>query len=122
VVGRAIQTHLYLGLTLPNKGKALDWTIGTGAATLRDRYGADYALFIFVRDSYATAGRALFMIGAAMFGVGIPGGQQVGFASLVDLRTGQIVWFNQLASSSGDLRTAAPAQKTVDALLKGLPL
>ena len=123
VVGQAIMTHLYVSaLKLPNKGNALDWTLGPGATDMHDRYGSDYALFIFVRDSYSSAGRVAFQIGAAILGVGIPGGQQIGFASLVDLRTGNIVWFNRLLSGSGDLRTEQPAQKTVDNLIKGLPL
>jgi hypothetical protein len=123
VVGRAILTHLYIDtMKLPAKGNALDWTLGPGANGLRDRYGADYALFVYVRDSYTTAGRALVMLGAAMFGVGIQGGTQVGFASLVDLRTGNIVWFNQIANATGDLRTPKPAQDTVTDLLKGFPL
>jgi len=75
-----------------------------------------------VRDSYVSAGRAAVIGAAAIFGVGIPGGRQVGFASLVDLRTGNIVWFNRLISGTGDLRTEAPAQSTVDNLIKGLPL
>jgi len=46
----------------------------------------------------------------------------MGFASLVDLKTGNIVWFNRLFSTRGDLRTKEPAQQTIDALIKGMPL
>ena len=42
---------------------------------------------------------------------------QVAFASLVDLKTGQIVWFNTLAATSGDIRTPEGAQKMVNSLL-----
>jgi len=123
VVGQAVLTHLYIdAMKLPSKGNALDWTLGPGTNGLRDEYGADYALFVFVRDSYTSTGRAIMMLGAAMFGVGIQGGTQVGFASLVDLRTGNIVWFNRIANSTGDLRTEKPAGKTVEDLLEGLPL
>src|SRR5262249_6985315 len=90
-VGKAILTHLYTpGYELPQKGKALDWTIGPGAAVLQRNHNADYGLFIYVRDSYTTAGRALVILGAAAFGVSVDSGQQLGFASLVDLRTGNI--------------------------------
>jgi hypothetical protein len=123
VVGQAIVLHLYTpNYTLPSKGDALDWTLGPGTLEMRQRYGADYALFIYVRDSYTTTGRAVMMLGAALFGVAIPGGTQVGFASLVDLRTGNIVWFNHIVNGSGDLRSAPPAQDTMSALLKDLPL
>ena len=118
-IGQAILLHLYNPtLKLPNKGDALDWSLGPGANAIRSHYGADYALFVYVRDSYTSSGRALLILGASMFGVGVQGGQQIGFASLVDLRTGNIVWFNRLLNSSGDLRTAAPAKKTVEDLLK----
>jgi hypothetical protein len=109
-------------LNLPTKAKKFDWTLGPGVAAIRGHYHGDYALFVFVRDSYTTAGRALVMLGAAMLGVGIQGGQQIGFASLVDLHTGRIVWFNRLASSSGSLKEAKGAQTTVQNLLSGIPL
>jgi hypothetical protein len=52
----------------------------------------------------------------------VPGGQQVGFGSLVDLRTGDLLWFNRLINPAGDLRTPEPAMKAVDTLLVQLPL
>jgi hypothetical protein len=48
------------------------------------------------------------------------GGQQVAFASLVDLKTGQVVWFNTLASSVGDIRTQEGADKMVKTLLESM--
>jgi len=123
VVGRAVLLHLFVGGNeLPTKGKALDWTLGPGVQGMRTRLGADYGLFIYVRDSYTTTGRALMMLGAAILGVGITGGQQVAFASLVDLNTGNIVWFNLLQSTSGDLRTPDDSRKVIAALLKDIPL
>jgi hypothetical protein len=89
---------------------------------MRSRLGTDYGLFVYVRDSYTTAGRALVMLGAAILGVGITGGQQVAFASLVDLNTGNVVWFNLLQSSSGDLRTPEASRKVIEALFKDSPL
>jgi hypothetical protein len=122
-VGKAIMRHLFVPvLQLPNKQGALDWTLGAGTNEMRDRLGADYALFVFVRDSYSSSGRQALQILGVLAGVAVPGGAQIGFASLVDLRTGNIVWFNRLVSTSGDLRTEAPAQKTVDALLKDIPI
>jgi hypothetical protein len=123
VVGRAVLLHLFMaGNELPTKGKALDWTLGPGTQGIRGRVGADYGLFVYVRDSYTTAGRAIMMLGAAILGIGITGGQQVAFASLVDMNTGNIVWFNVLQSSSGDLRTPAASAKVVEALFKESPL
>jgi hypothetical protein len=122
-VGGAILTHLYNSqLKLPSKGDALDWTLGPGTVELRERYGADYALFVLLRDSYSTPGRQAAQVVGALLGVGISGGIQVGVASLVDLRTGNIVWFNRLISTTGDLRTEAPAQSAVNVLLTDIPL
>ena len=123
VVGQAILTHLYnSGAKLPNKVTALDWTLGRGTNEMRDRYSADYALFIFVRDSYSSPTRRAVQVLGAIGGVDFDAGVQTGFASLVDLRTGNIVWFNRLVSRFGDLRTEQPAQQTVDALIKDMPL
>jgi hypothetical protein len=95
-VDNAIYLHAIVGgnFKLPTKSQPFDFTLGPGVKDFADKYGADYALFVFVRDSYTTAGRAALMVGAAILGVGITGGQQVGYASLVDLKTGTVVWFN----------------------------
>jgi len=51
VVAQAILTHIYdRRARLRNKATPRDWTLGPGTNEMRDRYGADYALFIFVRD------------------------------------------------------------------------
>ncbi len=97
-------------------------TLGETAKILAQETGNDKALFVFVRDSYASAGRAAAMVFGALLGVGISGGYQVGFASLVDLNTGEVVWFNRLMRGTGDLRESEPAEKTVSYLLKGLPV
>lgn len=121
-VAGAIALHHYIGhYELPTKEKRMDWHIGADTAWLRERTGADYALFLFVRDSYATAERKMTMFLAAMLGVGIPAGIQVGYASLVDLSTGQVVWFNRLIRGTGDLREAEPAEESIAALLDKFP-
>ncbi|WP_291297909.1 hypothetical protein [Elioraea sp.] len=121
-VGRAIQTHWNSGpLVLPAKQGRFDWTLGAPAAALRGQTGADYALFIWVRDSHSSPGRVGLIVAAAILGVSVPGGVQTGFASLVDLSTGEIVWFNRLLRGVGDLRTAEPARETARTLLDGFP-
>jgi hypothetical protein len=74
-----------------------------------------------VRDSYASKERKAAMVALALLGAISFGGEQQGYASLVDLRTGQVVWFNQLDRMSGDLREPAPAVETLQALLKDFP-
>ena len=53
-----------------------------------------------------------FIIVAALLLLGgdIGGGRQIGVTTLVDLRTGQVVWFNYLARQTGDLRDEAGAR------------
>lgn len=123
MVGRSILVHKYVEpLNLPGKEGKFDWSLGTEAQFLRDKYKADYALFVYLRDSYASGGRVVLMVAAAAFGVGIPGGSQVGFASLVDLRNGEVVWFNRLLRGEGDLRNDADAGRTVEILLTDFPM
>ncbi|MEM7503705.1 MAG: hypothetical protein AAF417_16760 [Pseudomonadota bacterium] len=122
-VGTSIILHGYENPgQLPTKTGPLDWTLGQDVAVLKEDFGAQYGLFIYLHDSYASAGRVAVMFLAAAFGVGIQGGTQVGFASLVDLQSGEVVWFNFLANATGDLRTAEPATAAVKSLLNELPL
>ena len=122
-VGQAILTHKYTpGFDLPTKQGKFDWSLGSDVQALRDVYDADYALFVFFRDSFSTGGRVALIMAAAVFGVGVPGGQQVGFASLVDLNTGNILWFNTLASGFGDLREPDSAEEATEALFGQIPL
>jgi hypothetical protein len=120
-VGSSILAYQYGPNQLPGKEDHFDWTLGSGASELQRDFGADYALFVYMRDSYSSAGRKALMIGLALLG-GVSGGSQVGFASLVDLKTGNIVWFNRLISTVGDLRTPEPAHDAVEQLLSDQPL
>ena len=45
------------------------------------------------------------------------GGSQFAYASLVDLRTGKVAWFNVLQSRIGDIRTDAGAAEMIERLL-----
>lgn len=122
VVGNAILLHQYPGpLQLPTKANSFDWSLGPGTSYLRKKYGADYALFVYVRDSYSSDARKAVIFVGALLGVAIQGGLQVGFASLVDLRNGNVVWFNRLIRDTGDLRTAPAAEETVAQLLSNFP-
>lgn len=62
------------------------------------------------------------MAALLLLGGDIGGGTQVGVTTLVDLRTGQVVWFNFLARQTGDLRDQRGATATARHLLEGLPL
>ena len=130
-VGNSIALHKYMGDNLPTKrGKGLDWTLGEQAVALGRKTGMDYALFMHAEDSFASTGRvALQVLGIAGCVVGfcapnIGGAGQFAYASLVDLRTGKVVWFNVVQTGSqiagikmGDLRTDEGAAQMVERLL-----
>jgi hypothetical protein len=130
-VGQSIALHRYSGRYLPTKrGKGLDWTLGEDAVRLGQRTGMDYALFLYAEDSFASRGRiALQVLGVAGCVVGfcapnIGGGGQFAYASLVDLRSGEVVWFNVLQAGTqiaginmGDIRKPEGAAQMVDRLL-----
>ncbi len=122
-IARSVSLH-HFGpsyFNLPTKAGKLDWSLGDTVRPIKDKSGADYALFSWIRDSYASSERVATMIVLALFGVGVPGGSQIGYASLVDLNTGQIVWFNRLLRASGDLREAGKAAETLNSLLDNFP-
>jgi hypothetical protein len=122
-VGTSIQIHKYLPMAaLPTKKERFDWTLGEQAVAFGRATQYDYALFLHAEDSFSSGGRvALQAAGLLTCLVGVcvmpTGGQQIAFASLVDLKTGSVVWFNVLFSSVGDIRSPAGAQEMVDKLL-----
>ncbi len=130
-VDESIVVHKYLGDFLPTKrGRGLDWTLGEDAVRLGAKSGFDYALFLHAEDQVASSGRiALGVIGLAGCFVGfcapnVGGATQLDYASLVDLKTGQVVWFNVVQAGSqvpglkfGNLRTPEGAAQMVERLL-----
>ena len=120
-VGLSILIHHFGISKLPTKQGSFDWSLGPGVDAIGKKYGADYALFSYYRDYQASGGRVAFAVLAAVAGVGVSTGSERGFASLVDLHTGDIVWFNQLTTGVGELRYEEGARATIDALFKDLP-
>jgi hypothetical protein len=123
-VALSIALHRYYGLDLPTKRRqGIDWTLGEEAVAFGRATGMEYALFLHAEDSFASTGRvALQVLGIAGCLVGfcapnVGGGSQQAYASLVDLRTGQVVWFNILHSQIGDIRTREGAAQMVERLL-----
>jgi hypothetical protein len=120
-VGTTILLSHYGPMKLPTKAGSFDWSLGDGVSAIKEKYGADYALFSHYRDTNASGGRVAMAVLFAAAGVGLQTGGQGGFASLVDLSTGEVVWFNNVAAGSGDLRTPNGAQTVVRQLFSGLP-
>ena len=129
-VGNSIILHRYLGQQLPTKRRqGIDWTLGEDAVAFGRATGMEYALFLYAQDSFSSTGRtAIQLLGLAGCFVGFcapqGGGGQAAYAALVDLRTGEVAWFNLLRTGSllpgvrfGDIRTAEGAAQMVERLL-----
>ena len=120
-VGLTLLTHHFGYTKLPSKAGKFDWSLGPGVSAIARNHEADYALFVYYRDYQASGGRVAFAILAAAAGASVSTGSEHGFASLVDLKTGDIVWFNVVNAGVGELRDADSAAKTVNALFKDIP-
>jgi len=122
-VASAIQQYkLFPGNRLPTKkGVVFDYTLGEGTSRIAQMTGADYALFVFTHDAYGSSGRKTAQIFGAMLGIAIVPGVHIGYAGLVDLKTGDVIWLNADPQMGGDVRTAEGADKRVRQLLNGFP-
>lgn len=127
-VASSILVFNYGFATLPTKKpNEFDWTLGPGALEIArasaEGTDAKYALITFGRGSYSSGGRIAMMIVGAALGASVPlGGQQV-YASLVELSTGKIVWFNvATAGPQDDMRKPEGANGLITTLMKDVPL
>ena len=122
-VAGAVITHKFYGAKLPTKKGRFDWTLGPGAAKLGAIADGDYALFVYSEDAYGDAGRKVAqLLMAGLFGAYVPAGIHVGYAGLVDLSNGNLVWFNVDPAAGGDPREAEGADKRVGQVLRNWPL
>ncbi|WP_195908382.1 hypothetical protein [Novosphingobium sp. Gsoil 351] len=121
-VAQAAFSHkMFPGNRLPTKKSDFDWTLGEGAAALKP-LGGDYGLFFLTYDSYGSAGRKVAQILGAVMGLGLmSSGVHIGYAGLVDLKTGDLVWLNADTSMGGDPRDAVGADKRMAQLLEDFP-
>jgi hypothetical protein len=121
-----IEYQFFVGNRLPtkkrdNKADVFDWSLGEGVATLPGVKDADYGLFIYNRDAYGSTGRKVLQIVAMFGGVGVTSGEHVGYAGLVDLKTGDLLWLNADGAMGGDVREKDGSEKRVAQLLEEFP-
>lgn len=127
-VSQSVITYqFFTGNRLPtkkrdNKADVFDWSLGAGVSDLPGAKTADYALFLYNKDAYGSTGRKLLQfVAAGVAGVGMKSGEHAGYAGLVDLRTGDLLWLNADGAMGGDVRTPDGAEKRVGQLLEGFP-
>lgn len=123
VADSVIEYQFFKGNRLPTKKRKdqFEWSMGPGLAKLQSLKGADYGLFINTFDAYGSTGRKVLQVFAALGGVAVTSGEHMGYAGLVDLKTGELVWLNADRQMGGNVRNAEGAQKRVRELLKGFP-
>ena len=122
VANSVLVYQFFPGNRLPTrKNKAFDWTLGRGTQRIAELTGAHYGLFIKTEDQYGSAGRKMFQLFAAVAGVGVTSGVHQGYAGLVDLQTGQLLWLNADGQMGGDVRDALGMKKRVAQLLEDFP-
>lgn len=127
VVG-SILAHKYgLGAgKLPTHKTAFNYTLGSGTSKLGEVSGANYGIFLMTNDQFASSSRKAMqvagalgcLIGACMI---VSGGTHVAYASLVELETGNIVWFNLQRGSEGDVREMDGAKEMIAAITAPMP-
>ena len=121
VANAAFNHKMFPGNRLPTKKGDFEWTLGEGAARLKP-LGGDYGLFFYTYDSYGSTGRKVAQVVGLLLGAGfIPAGVHVGYAGLVDLNTGDLVWLNADTGIGGDPRTLEGAEKRIAQLLNDFP-
>ena len=123
LAGSVIEYQFFRGNRLPTKKRKdqFDWSIGPDIAQLPGLRNADYVLFVTTEDHYGSTGRKILQIAAALGGVSVKSGVHKGYAGLIEVKTGQLVWLNADYAMGGDVRTPDGAIKRVSQLLEGFP-
>ena len=127
LAGSVREFQFFPGNRLPtklrdNRTGNFDWTLGPGVSAIPGAVDADYALFIATEDHYGSTGRKVLQVLAALGpGVAVRSGLHRGYAALIDLRTGHLLWLNADDQMGGDVRTSDGAQRRVQQLLEDFP-
>jgi hypothetical protein len=105
-----------------------DYTLGPGLATVADRRKLDAVVFLVGTDHISSAGRKAAMVvgvvSTALLGFGYIPTSIPSFvtAGVVDMHTGEVLWFStETRGGSDDLRDPAVVNSVVDDLFKTYP-
>lgn len=121
VVRSAIRHKLFGSEPLPSKIDRFDWSLGDGVSRIAPESKADYGLFLFSHDGFESPGRKAAQIVASLRGARDAGGAHLGYAALVDLKNGDLLWLNVDLKTVGDVRTVEGANQRIEQLLVGFP-
>jgi hypothetical protein len=126
-ISQAVREYqFFVGNRLPtkkrdNKADIFDWSLGESVRNLPGADSADYALFIYNKDAYGSTGRKMLQMVAILGGIGVTSGEHIGYAGLVDLKTGDLLWLNADGAMGGDVREIDGSEKRVTQLLEDFP-
>ncbi len=126
-VADSVIKHRLFGLDpLPTKEEKFDWTLGAGASRLGALGDSEYGLFFYTMDSYESGSRKMARLLTPTMGGGmgseLPSEVNMGYAGLVDLKTGDLVWINVDVKMAGDVRTSDGASLRISELLDSFPV
>jgi hypothetical protein len=122
-VADSVIKHRLFGLDpLPTKEEKFDWTLGKGASRLGALGSADFGLFFYTMDSYESGSRQIARLFAPSANSEQAREVNMGYAGLVDLTSGDLVWINVDVKMAGDVRTAEGAALRISELLDGFPV
>lgn len=118
-----IEYQFFPGNRLPTKKRKgeFDWTLGPGLANVFKETGAKYALFLWTEDQFGSTGRKVLQVFAAMARISVSSGVHKGYAGLIDIETGDLVWLNADMQMGGDVRSSEGATKRMAQLLEDFP-
>ncbi len=122
VADSVIRHRLFPLEPLPTKRDKFDWTLGPGIARLGALGDADFGLFFYTLDSYESGSKRLVRLMTTPTEKSQPVEINMGYAGLVDLRTGDLVWINVDVKMAGDVRTPEGAALRISELLDGFPV
>jgi len=127
MVAYSIVAHTYEPATLfKHKKMKFDYTLGSELGEFKQIEDVEAILFVNGRNYIWTAGRASLALlsGAVTLFTGvylpIPAGKEMLTAALVDVNTGDILWFNYLAMP-GDMRMHKVDRRLTKKLFRDFP-
>jgi len=109
------------------RAKNFDFTLGPGLRELAERSDLDAAVIVIGSDYISSSGRkatmALGILAAALTGVAVipVGGTAYVSVGVVDMRTGNLLWFATSRGQTNDLRQEQQVRAVLDKLFTGYP-
>lgn len=109
------------------RAREFDYTLGPGLGPLADTTGLDAAMVVIGSDYISSSGRRAAMVMgvllAAVTGVAMmpQGGISFISAGIVDMRSGDLLWFGTDQGQATDLRNEADVRRMLEGLFRTYP-